>query len=172
VPTQNSWNSSGHDSGWPGPSQRRKAAQKAITDTENPPPYVALVAVRQAAHAPDGTDYGGASVAALQKKAYPDIVPLALAMPQDKAFALALDEAHRSGWSVVATDPAQGRIEATDRTGWYGFIDDIVLRIQSDGTGSRLDIRSHSRVGRGDRGKNAERIRAYLSAMRSAAGKG
>lgn len=142
------------------------------TDTDNPPPYVALVALRQAAKAPDGIEYGGPEVAALQKKAFPDIVPLTLPMPQDKAFALALDEAHRSGWTIVATDPAQGRIEATDRTGWYGFTDDIVLRIQSDGNGSRLDIRSHSRIGHGDRGKNAERVRAYLSAVRSAAGKG
>jgi len=142
------------------------------TDTENPPPYVALVAVRQTAHAPDGTDYGGPAVAALQKKAYPDIVPLALAMPEDKAFALALDQAQKSGWTIVATEPAQGRIEATDRTRWYGFIDDIVLRVQSDGNGSRLDIRSHSRVGHGDRGKNAERIRAFLTAVRGAAGKG
>jgi len=139
------------------------------TDTENPPPFVALVQLRVAAHALDGVDYGGPATAALQKKAYPDIVPLTLPMPEDKAFALALDEVRKSGWTIVASDPAQGRIEATDRTGWYGFVDDVVLRIQSDGSGSRLDIRSHSRIGRGDRGKNAERVRAFLTALRSAA---
>jgi uncharacterized protein (DUF1499 family) len=142
------------------------------TDTENPPPFVALLALREAAHAPDSAAYGGPQVASAQKRAYPDIVPLALAMPVDKAFALALDQARKAGWTVVASDAAQGRIEATDRTGWYGFTDDVVLRIESDGTGSRLDIRSHSRVGRGDLGKNAERIRAFLAAVRSAARSG
>jgi uncharacterized protein (DUF1499 family) len=142
------------------------------TDTENPPPFVALLALREAAHAPDSAVYGGAAVAAQQKKAFPDIVPLMLTMPMDRAFALALEEARKSGWTVVASDVAQGRIEATDRTGWYGFTDDVVLRIQSDGTGSRLDIRSHSRVGSGDRGKNAERVRAFLAALRGAARSG
>jgi len=141
------------------------------TDTENPPPFVALLALREAAHAPDSAIYGGPQVALQQKKAYPDIVPLELAMPVDKAFALALEQARKSGWTVVASDAAQGRIEATDRTSWYGFTDDVVLRIQSDGTGSRLDIRSHSRIGHGDRGKNAERIRAFLAAVRGAAGR-
>jgi len=140
------------------------------TDTENPPPFVALLALREAAHAPDSAIYGGPQVALQQKKAYPDIVPLELAMPVDKAFALALEQARKSGWTVVASDAAQGRIEAIDRTSWYGFTDDVVLRIQIDGTGSRLDIRSHSRIGRGDRGKNAERIRAFLAAVRGAAG--
>ena len=98
--------------------------------------------------------------------------PLMLSLPPSKVFDLALDEARKSGWTIIATDQEQGRIEATDRTGWYGFTDDIVLRIESDGTGTRLDMRSHSRVGRGDRGKNAERIRTFLSSMRSAAAHG
>jgi uncharacterized protein (DUF1499 family) len=148
------------------------------TDTENPPPFVAVIPLREAARPSLGggalvsANYGGSAVAELQKKAYPDIQPLMLALPPSKVFDLALDEARKSGWTIVATDQEQGRIEATDRTGWYGFTDDIVLRIQSDGTGTRLDMRSHSRVGRGDRGKNAERIRAFLSSMRSAAAHG
>jgi uncharacterized protein (DUF1499 family) len=142
------------------------------TDTENPPPFVALLALREAAHAIDSAVYGGATVAAQQKKAYPDIAPVRLAMPADRAFTLAMEQAHKAGWTIVASDPTQGRIEATDRTGWYGFTDDVVLRVEADGNGSRLDIRSHSRLGHGDRGKNAERIRAYLSAVRAAAASG
>ena len=142
------------------------------TDTEDPPLFVALAAAREAAHAPDPAAYGGPRIAALQKQAYPDIVPLTLAMPENQAFTLALNEARKSGWTIVASDPAQGRIEATDRTGWYGFIDDVVVRVRSVARGSRLDVRSHSRVGHGDRGKNAERVRAFLTAVRNAAKKG
>ena len=63
--------------------------------------------------------------------------------------------------------PADGRIEATDTTRWFGFKDDVVVRVKPEGTGSRVDVRSLSRVGRSDVGKNASRIRAYLTALGS-----
>ncbi|MEE4110150.1 MAG: DUF1499 domain-containing protein, partial [Halieaceae bacterium] len=58
------------------------------------------------------------------------------------------------------------RIEATDTTFWFGFKDDVVIRIEAAGSGSRLDMRSKSRVGRSDVGANAERIRRYLQLLR------
>jgi uncharacterized protein (DUF1499 family) len=67
------------------------------------------------------------------------------------------------GWQIVATAPAQGRIEATDSTFWFGFKDDVVIRVSDAGNqGSRIDVRSKSRVGRNDFGTNAKRVRAYL----------
>ncbi|MEX2241047.1 MAG: DUF1499 domain-containing protein [Burkholderiales bacterium] len=71
------------------------------------------------------------------------------------------------GWEIVATDAAAGRIEATDTTFWFGFKDDVVIRVEGDGAGSRVDVRSVSRVGVGDVGANAKRIRAYLRALGS-----
>ncbi len=67
------------------------------------------------------------------------------------------------GWKIVDENPAEGRIEATATTRWFGFKDDVVLRIApaADG-GSRLDIRSVSRVGLSDVGTNARRIRSFL----------
>jgi uncharacterized protein (DUF1499 family) len=67
------------------------------------------------------------------------------------------------GWEVVAAVPAEERIEATATTFWFGFKDDIVVRITSADGGSRIDVRSVSRVGRGDVGTNAKRIKAYLA---------
>jgi len=64
---------------------------------------------------------------------------------------------------VVSSSREEGRIEATDETLWWGFKDDVVIRIQAEGAGSKLDIRSMSRVGKSDIGKNAERIRAFLT---------
>jgi uncharacterized protein (DUF1499 family) len=44
----------------------------------------------------------------------------------------------------------------------------VVIRIAPEGTGSRLDIRSMSRVGKSDLGKNADRIRAFLAKVKEA----
>ncbi len=99
------------------------------------------------------------------KARYPDIRPLELAMPPDAAFARALDAAKSFGWEIDATDAASGRIEATATTPWFGFRDDVVIRVTPTPSGSRIDVRSLSRVGKGDVGANAKRIRAYLAKL-------
>jgi len=140
------------------------------TDTDNPPPFVAVMPAREAAHAATA-EYAGPALAATQKRAYPDIAPLTLALPPAAAFAQALATAKAMPrWTIVASDEASGRIEASARTRWMGFTDDIVIRITAEGSGARVDMRSLSRVGRGDFGANAARIRAYFAALRTAAG--
>lgn len=137
------------------------------TDTENPPQFVAIVPLR--AGAPNGPAYDGPEAAAAQKKGYPDIAPLVIKVPVQIAFTRALDAAQGMGWDVVASDPVSGRIEATATTLWFGFKDDIVIRVTAegaDGTASRVDVRSKSRVGGSDVGANAKRIRAYLASLR------
>jgi uncharacterized protein (DUF1499 family) len=71
------------------------------------------------------------------------------------------------GWELVASDSAAGRIEATATTPWFGFKDDVVVRVRPDGSGSRIDVRSVSRVGKSDVGANAKRIRTYLADIAS-----
>ena len=117
--------------------------------------------------APNTAEYGGKEVADAQRKGYPDIQPKMLEVPPQVAFARALETAERMGWTLVANDPAEGRIEATDTTFWYGFKDDIVIRVTRAGAGSRVDVRSVSRVGRSDIGTNARRIRRYLDKLAS-----
>ena len=70
------------------------------------------------------------------------------------------------GWHVVSSKPTAGRIEAYDTTFWYGFIDDIVIRVTSGNGATRLDIRSKSRVGVGDIGANARRIRGFFEKLK------
>ena len=139
------------------------------TDPDNPPAFAAVVAARTA----DGGNpaYEGAKIAEQQRQAYPDIAPLSLALPRGAAFNQALDAAQRMGWTIVAADDTAGRIEASDRSRWFGFTDDIVIRITPSGSGSRVDVRSSSRLGRSDFGVNAARVRAYLEALRTAAEK-
>jgi Uncharacterized protein conserved in bacteria len=131
------------------------------TDTQDPPLFVAVLPLR--AGAPNAATYGGDSVAMAQKQAYPDIGPLELAgATPGAAFDRALAAARHAGWAIVAADSAEGRIEATATTGWFGFKDDVVIRIRADGSASRIDVRSVSRVGGSDVGTNARRIRSYL----------
>ena len=130
------------------------------TDMENPPAFVALLEAR--GKSPNGSAYGGPEVAAAQQKAYPDIKPLVMRAPPREAMQRALDAARSLGWEVAASDAATGRIEATAVTRWFGFQDDIVVRVRPEGEGSRIDVRSVSRVGKGDIGANAGRVREFL----------
>lgn len=132
------------------------------TDTENPPQFIALLATRKTA--PNGAEYGGPEVAGKQRAAYPDIRPIARDIPPAKAFEQALEAVRKLGWQVADANAAEGRIEATDTTRWFGFKDDVVIRVApgGGGTGSRIDLRSVSRVGKSDVGKNAARIRAFV----------
>jgi uncharacterized protein (DUF1499 family) len=130
------------------------------TDFEQPPEFVDIAPLR--ADAPNPVAYPGEETAILQREAYPDIRPLELDLAPPEAFQRALATARAQGWEIVAAVPGEGRIEATATTAWFGFKDDVVIRISPDGSGSRLDIRSKSRVGRSDVGANAARIRSFL----------
>jgi hypothetical protein len=135
------------------------------TDMVQPPQFVAILPLRK--DAPNPAVYGGPEVAEQQKNAYPDLRTEVLNLPANRAFDLALATARAAGWRIVAAEPAEGRIEATDTTFWFGFTDDIVIRITAAGERSLLDIRSVSRVGKSDVGANAKRIRSYLNRLQS-----
>ncbi len=134
------------------------------TDTGNPPKLVAALPLRNNASNPP--DYGGPAIAEQQHRAYPYIGPLVLAVPPEEVFEKALSVARKMGWEIIAADKAAGRIEAVATTFWFGFKDDVVIRVERSGTGSRIDIRSVSRVGVSDIGTNAERVRKFLALMR------
>lgn len=141
-------------------AQRVPPIHDITTDTENPPQFVAVEPLR--ADAPNSVEYGGPEVAAQQREAYPKIQPLTLDLPAEQAFQRALEAAREMGWEIVAADSAEGRIEATDELFWYGFKDDVVVRLTSADGRTVIDVRSKSRVGQGDLGVNARRIRNYL----------
>jgi uncharacterized protein (DUF1499 family) len=134
------------------------------TDTDDPPAFEALRAARVAA--PNGLDYGGHDVAVKQHAAYPDIVPIVLPIAPIDAFRRALMVAHSLGWEIAAADSGSGRIEATATTPWFGFRDDVAIRVRAAGNGSRVDVRSDSRLGGSDVGTNAARIRRFVSRLR------
>jgi uncharacterized protein (DUF1499 family) len=133
------------------------------TDTVDPPAFAAVVPLR--AKAPNPLVYSQ-EVARQQREGYPDLGPLTLDAPPRQVFPRTLQAARDAGWEIVAADEAVGRIEATDTTFWFGFKDDVVVRLTPEGNGTRVDVRSVSRVGRSDVGTNARRIRRYLASLR------
>jgi hypothetical protein len=139
------------------------AIHDLTTDLKDPPAFVAIAAFR--ADAPNPADYLDDGTAELQQAAFPDLVTLTIDMPTPQVFAAAEQAAMEMGWELVAVDMLDGRIEATDTTYWFGFKDDVVIRIVGDDTATWVDIRSKSRVGKGDMGTNARRIRAFLAAL-------
>ena len=131
------------------------------TDTENPPLFIAVLPLRAGAENP--AEYGGPELAQKQREGYPDLKPGSVSCSPQAAFPRALQAAKDMGWKIVASDLQSLRIEATDTTAWFGFKDDVVVRLAPSPTGSRIDVRSVSRVGKSDVGTNARRINAYLA---------
>lgn len=133
------------------------------TDMVNPPQFKAIMPLRSGATNPP--TYGGPETAAQQSSAYPDIRPLMLPTTRQTAFERAFLTAKNNGWQIVDSNRREGRIEAVATTFWFGFKDDIVVRVTPVVDGSRVDVRSTSRVGLSDIGTNAERIRGFLKKM-------
>ncbi len=133
------------------------------TDTEDPPAFLALIPLRQGAES--SAEYDGPEAARLQKEGYPDLAPLHVSQPPTVVLPAAAAVAEQLGWAVQDVAPAEGRLEALAMTKWFGFTDDVVVRVRPEGGGSRVDIRSKSRVGRSDLGANATRIRKFLAAL-------
>jgi len=142
------------------------------TDRDDPPMFTdAIMTLRNASQsnpadyvgkrAPTRDGLQGDLVSDLQASGYPDIAPMESALSRGDAFQAALDAAESFGWEIVTNDPDAGIIEATDTTFWYGFKDDVIIRVRPTGTGSIIDMRSLSRIGGSDLGKNADRIRAF-----------
>ena len=132
------------------------------TDTANPPRFVAIVPLRQ--NAPNGYEYGVSEAWPAEKlgattiEAYSGLKPLR----SDLSVADAVDRTEAilqaMGLQIVAVDKSAGLVEATATTFWFGFKDDMIVRIVGDGEGSKIDLRSMSRVGQSDVGANAARI--------------
>ena len=139
------------------------------TDLVSPPEFVAVLPLR--ADAPNTVVYGGsenmtpARLAELTREAYPDLVPRTYAEPLNTVFARALDAVSALGWELVAADERAGRIEATATTFWFRFKDDIVITLANVGGETLVNARSVSRVGVGDVGANALRLRAFFELL-------
>jgi len=149
---------------WSLEAKRVPRIHDITTDFEDPPSFKDLRPAR-----PTPEDYPGAEASVPQRDSYPEIKPLRLGLAPDKAYDAALKTARELNWEVVDSDPGALRFEAVDTTLWYGFKDDIAVRVTPLDGASRIDVRSVSRVGISDVGTNARRIRRYFDALRKKA---
>jgi uncharacterized protein (DUF1499 family) len=155
--------------------QYRKLPQihDITTDPIDPPRFDALARLRSG----DGANtavYAGLYSAEQQRQAYPDIEPVQLEIPVDRAYAITLQLVNKRKWLVIderAPQPPRriGRIEAVARTPIMGFREDVSIRVMPDGDDSRVDIRSSSRYFESDLGSNAARIAKLIDDLNTAA---
>jgi uncharacterized protein (DUF1499 family) len=140
------------------------------TDPVAPPRFAATA--RQRGEGANSPTYAGATAAKQQQQAYPDIRPIVIPRSADDTFDAIVDTVRKLKWKMVAEDLPQGKgkpgyIEAVDRTLILGFYDDVVVRVDGDEQSARVDIRSASRYGRHDLGRNAARVRAFFQELES-----
>lgn len=137
------------------------------TDTDNPPEFVALKTVRE--YAPNGFEYGASDawpaekLGAVTREAYPDLQPITSALSAAEAVDRSEAVLTEMGLEIAESDPVSGRVEATATTYWFGFKDDVIVRVAPYDDGSMIDLRSMSRVGQSDIGANADRIRDFIA---------
>jgi uncharacterized protein (DUF1499 family) len=146
--------------------ERLPKLNDVTTDTVNPPAFVTLARLRgPGTNAPT---YPRDRFAQAQQEAYPDIKPIQINRSADEAFELAADAIRRLKMEIVSQQPPDleagrpGTLEAVDRTLILGFYDDVAIRVVGDEDRARIDVRSASRFGRHDLGRNADRVRQIL----------
>jgi hypothetical protein len=105
--------------------------------------------------------------------AYPQVRTLLSPAPPDLVFRAADAAARAQGWKIVTASPERGSLDATAETFWFGFKDDVAVRVRPGPSGgSAVDVRSTSRVGLSDLGTNAKRIEGYLADVQSRSSEG
>lgn len=133
------------------------------TDLVNPPEFVAIAPLR--ADAPNPVEYAGVETATQQRAAYPELQTLRYSQSKSELVEATKQAIDNLGWELVNIDADKGVIEATDTTAWFGFKDDVVVRITDNSSERLVDIRSKSRVGGSDLGKNAARIHKLIEEL-------
>lgn len=146
------------------PMQMKERAQSVppihdiTTDMKNPPAFKLLAAARE--EAPNAVDYPGEETANQQRLAYPQLKPIILDAPLPNVMQAVKETVQARGWEIAGA--TGNTIEATATTRWFGFKDDVAIRMTETAQGIKVDMRSASRLGKSDLGTNAERIQMFL----------
>ena len=138
------------------------------TNTEHPPQFT--VRAREHPRGANPVSYPGASYAARQAQAFPQLQAMVVRRPADEVFDAVGEAARRLHWRIVVEEPPErgrttGRMEAEDRTLILGFVDDVAVRVAEETGQTRIDVRSLSRYGRYDFGRNAQRVRDFYTEL-------
>ena len=162
---------------WADPVILTQTLMTARGPSSNPVRYGADAVFRD----PDSEQFGGKLIADIQEaaecasrdedtcedtqtpKPYTPLEPLLIDAPRNAVFEAAERIVKSRGWTIVTADAEAGVLEATNISPWWGFKDDVAIRIRkAEGSATRVDMRSISRVGGSDLGANARRVSAFL----------
>lgn len=145
---------------------------QVTTDIADPPAFDAVADLRPEGSNPHTYDPAqpilDGTLAEAQQRTWPELTSLHASLSRDAALERAVDILEAMGMAIVNVDGVQGLVEATDTTFWFGFKDDMVVRVRGTGAGAGeregtvIDARSVSRVGVSDAGANARRVIAFL----------
>jgi len=150
----------------PGDGERPPTINDITTDREDPPTFVAAVDAAQ--NRGQDLSYPAQAFASIQEAHYPDLQPIVVSLSAQDARGEAKAVATGLGWEITWEDPSALRFEATDTTAFFHFVDDVAVRVRPQPVGSIIDLRSRSRMGKGDLGANAKRVRSFRKAIGAA----
>jgi uncharacterized protein (DUF1499 family) len=68
-------------------------------------------------------------------------------------------------WKIVSTSAREGGIQIVCEVPVLFFVDDLVISIAEDAKSSFVDVRSSSRIGKGDFGENRRHVIQLLSRL-------
>ena len=145
----------------------RVAEARAAAGANPVHPLTARLSSIEAYKTPRFAGQGSRTVGELGRQAYPQLRPLIVSAGRERLFAVLVQKAEERGWTIVTSDPVAGRLEAVAETFWFGFEDDVVVRVRPAPRSGRLavDARSTSRVGLSDLGANAARLTDYMKSV-------
>lgn len=135
------------------------------TNIEQPPEFEFLIESHEGRK--NSLIYGGDNIAKQQRQAYPNIQPIQSELSVEGAYLHALNTAYEMQWKIVYQNPSLLSFESIAQTPFFNFSDDVIVKITAYKKGSQIDIRSVSRIGRGDRGVNAKRILEFIKLFKT-----
>lgn len=146
---------------WQSEAQKYPPIHDITTNIENPPAFEKIIALRS--DSPNPHEYLGGETSDMQREFYTDLQPIVLNKSSETVFNRAVSLAESREWTLVSANRENLKIEATEKLPWFGFKDDVVIRLQpQDENRTLVDMRSKSRIGRSDLGLNAYRIQQFL----------
>ncbi len=152
-------------------SLRHPAINDVTTDFAEPPEFTEAKDERGPETNP--LNYPGDQFADLQRQNYPDLKSLVIPRTPDEAYELVLQAIRKMKLKATLEVPPEdeddspGFIELSEHTQILGLVDDVIIRVLGDDKNSRIDVRSASRYGSNDFGRNAEHVRLILKEVAS-----
>ncbi len=135
------------------------------TDIADPPAFTTAASLRGDGDNP--LSYDSETIGPIQREFYPELTSLVTQLPRDQVYELAREVLVDMGLELTREAPEQGEIEAVATTFWFGFKDDVAVRLRETDAGTRMDVRSVSRVGVSDLGANADRISEIINRVQA-----